>query len=102
MGAFVSGSTASQGKYILLADGENLVFRYQNLLKSRKLNPSVTHIEDVFVWHPNLAEMMHGWSLMRVNYYTSAVGDEVSIAKLEHTISKISVGRRGQAAAQIC
>ena len=37
---------------ILLVDGENLVFRYQEMVAAgREPKPDVVHIKDVLVWH---------------------------------------------------
>ncbi|MBI4324306.1 MAG: NYN domain-containing protein [Chloroflexi bacterium] len=87
---------------MVFADGENLVFRYQELLKAgKKLNPNVIHIPDVFVWHPNIAAV-HNWSVVRVNYYTSGVATDEKIAELEERISRVLVPRRSDVATQIC
>jgi uncharacterized LabA/DUF88 family protein len=88
-------------KYIVLADGENLVHRYQALLPRKILNPNVKHIEDVFVWHQNVAAVP-GWTPLRVNYYTSAVGTDEKIAEIEKKISEVQVEKKGEYACQIC
>src|ERR1041385_3884638 len=89
-------------KFIVLADGENLVFRYQDLLNAgRKPNSNVVHIQDVLVWHPSVTAVQ-GWSALRVNYYTSAVAAEDRIAELEQQIAKISVNRYREIHTQVC
>lgn len=89
-------------KYMVLADGENLVFRYQDMIKAGKRpNPNVTHISDVFVWHPNIAAVGN-WSVVRVNYYTSAVAADDRIAELEQRVSKMVVHRNREPDTQIC
>ena len=75
----------SQGSYLLkrvlaFVDGENLVCRYQAMLDAGRIGRSdVTHIQDSFVWSPRVTR----WSdmdLLRVQYYTSVVGDDQRVA----------------------
>ena len=71
---------------IYLIDGENLVARYQAMLKSgRTPKPGLVHIRDVLVWHPSLIGAITG-DIRRVLYYASAVGDDAYIAKIEGQI----------------
>src|ERR1043166_2840948 len=91
----------SSRNFIALVDGENLVFRYQEMLSNRKRHSNTEYIEDVFVWHQYMGVAM-GWSLLRVNYYTSATGSEDRIAALEKQISGVAVPRSGEAPCQIC
>jgi uncharacterized LabA/DUF88 family protein len=91
----------SPHKFIGLVDGENLVFRYQAMLGSRKPNPNVTHIPDALIWHQHMGGAI-GWSLLRVNYYTSATSTDDKIAELEDRISRIVLPKPSESAAQIC
>lgn len=87
---------------IILADGENLVLRYQAMLKEKnRVNPTVKHIQDVFVWHPNISSA-GPWQPIRVNYYASMVGTDEKIAKAELEISQVLFGRRQGEPTQIC
>jgi uncharacterized LabA/DUF88 family protein len=88
-------------KFICLVDGENLVFRYQSMVPSRKPNQNVTHIPDVLIWHQHMGSAQ-GRSLLRVNYYTSATATDDKIAELEDKIAKIVLPKSSEAAAQIC
>jgi uncharacterized LabA/DUF88 family protein len=48
--------------------------------------PEVVHVLDAFVWVPQLTK----WTIMdliRVRYYTSAVGDAVKVAAIEEKIA---------------
>ena len=84
-------------KSILLVDGENLVFRFQDMVqKGHKPKKDVVHIPDVFIWHPNLASRFN-IDIFRVIYYTSTVGDDERIQSIRNQISKniFDTGRRG-------
>lgn len=75
-------------KGILFIDGENLAFRYQEMLKAgRKPKDGITHIPDIFVWHSHIANL---WQIdfYRVLFYSSVVGDDVKIKEVKECISK--------------
>jgi hypothetical protein len=68
---------------MIFADGENLVFRYQHLLKEKKTPKTDTvHEADTFVWNPIVTSLLAGHAsqiataeLVRTNYYPSVHGD---------------------------
>lgn len=71
----------------MFIDGENMVFRYQDMLAAgRKLNPSVIHEKDAFVWHPNVGRAFLDQTI-RVGYYTSVVG---TVDRVEEVTGKIA------------
>jgi uncharacterized LabA/DUF88 family protein len=74
-------------KFMAFVDGENLVCRFQEMKKKgREPKPEVIHEDDTFVWVRQLTE----WTLMdliRVQYYTSVVGDQDKVENLEKKIS---------------
>jgi len=64
-------------------DGENLVFRYQAMVKQgRKPRDDIVHVPDVLVWHPSFTMAAKNHEILRVTYYTSAVGDESRLSNL--------------------
>jgi uncharacterized LabA/DUF88 family protein len=74
---------------IFFIDGENLVFRYQEMKSSgRKPLPGVTHIPDVLVWHHSVTTHS-AFGSTRVCYYTSVVGDDTALAETKTAIAKI-------------
>lgn len=77
-------------KTLVLVDGENLVLRYQAMVAAgRKPKHGVRHIPDVLVWHQDIAfEFMK--EVLRVSYYTSAVGDDDALLRLRNEISAIA------------
>ena len=80
---------SSSKRTMSFVDGENLVFRYQDMVQAG-LKPnvsSITHISNIFVWHPHLRGEER--DVLRVNYYTSAVGDEEKLDEIRDRIAKI-------------
>jgi uncharacterized protein (TIGR00288 family) len=75
---------------LVLADGENLVTRYQSMLASGATSAERTkHIKDVFVWHPDFTKCVP-MEVIRVSFYTTQVGDD---PKLEETRQMIASNR---------
>ena len=73
---------------LVLVDGENLVFRYQNMIKKGKTkNKGIRHEPDVFVWKPNIFNM-RPLDILRVSYYTTVIGDESRVKEINELISK--------------
>src|SRR4051794_22089694 len=73
-------------KTVFFVDGENLVFRYQAMLaEGRQPRAGVIHVQDVFVWHPDITTTSI-MNVVRVNYYTSMVGDDYAIEDMRRRI----------------
>jgi len=102
-GNMISPPPAPTNRLLILADGENLVFRCQALIGAgKKLDQAAIIIPDIFAWHTGIpSRLTGGTSIVRVIYYTSAVGTDDAIAKYEREISKTSIYRAMQAEIQI-
>jgi len=76
-------------RVMFFIDGENLVCRYQAMLEKdfRPLN-GIKHEKDVYVWHTDVIKN-ESRDIVRVTYYTSAVGDENKILSLSEQIKQI-------------
>ena len=75
-------------KTVLLIDGENLVFRYQSMLQNGRIpKKGNVHIQDVFIWNPEVAKIFTV-DLFRAVYYTSLVGDHLLIDSTKDQISR--------------
>ena len=78
---------------ILFVDGENLTFRYQDMLKLGHVPRTETvHVQDTYVWNSNVTRSRYDAleNVIRVHYYTSATGDHDKIAELQQQLSKQS------------
>jgi uncharacterized LabA/DUF88 family protein len=77
-------------KSIAFVDGENLAIRYQTLVEAgRKPLPGTIHIPDVFVWHPQIGRPAIDTDIIRINYYTSMVGDDDALTDVRETIAAV-------------
>lgn len=64
-------------------DGENLVCRYESMLKAGRIpRADVVHIPGLLVWHPNMTKQFL-CRFQRINFYQTVVGavDEVDAAR---------------------
>lgn len=68
---------------MVFVDGENLVFRYQSMLK-RGFVPrdDLVHEPDVYVWHSSFTQLAQQHEILRVTYYTYATGDDDRLAAI--------------------
>jgi len=73
---------------IVLIDGENILFRFQEMLESGKVvNSDVTHIEDRVLWNPNM--LTSCYDILRISYYTTVVGDNDAVTTLSNEIAAL-------------
>ena len=74
-------------RVMVFIDGENLVFRYQDMIASgAKQKPQVIHRPNVLVWHPEATKFVANQQIIRATYYTYAVGDEGLITAVRQQI----------------
>ena len=76
---------------ILFVDGENLTFRFQEMVKAGHVPRSDTvHSVDTFVWNSNVTRSRYDAldNVIRVHYYTSATGDHDKITTLQEELSR--------------
>ena len=75
-------------KSIVFVDGENLAFRYQALVAAGRIpQAGVVHIPDIFVWQSAIGRPAIDTDLIRINYYTSMVGDDTALARVKGQIA---------------
>jgi uncharacterized LabA/DUF88 family protein len=76
-------------KTIIFIDGENLTYRFQDMMAAGKNpKPTILHEADTFVWIPEIVNYS-AWRLTRVSYYTSIVGDDVRLQQLAEKMAAI-------------
>lgn len=86
-------------RMMFFIDGENLVCRYQAMVKaghipipSSAVSP-LSHERDVYVWKP-FSKFLHQYhcQITRAYYYTSVAGDENKVSSVIHAIKSQSIG----------
>jgi uncharacterized LabA/DUF88 family protein len=72
---------------LIFVDGENLVFRYQEMIAAgRKPALGNIHIPDCFIWNQSVLND-HIWNLKRVAYHTSVIGDDNKVREVRTKIA---------------
>ncbi|MFN9807001.1 MAG: NYN domain-containing protein [Betaproteobacteria bacterium] len=72
---------------LIFVDGENLVFRYQEMLAAGRIpHTDTVHIPDCFVWNPRVLND-HMWNLKRISYHTSVIGDDQRVREVRNRIA---------------
>jgi uncharacterized LabA/DUF88 family protein len=77
------------GRMMVFADGENMVFRYQDMLASGlESDERVKHKKDTFVWVPHCVHpgLNH---VLRCTYYTYATGSEEQVRSTSQSIKDL-------------
>ena len=76
-------------KIIAFADGENLTFRYQEMVKKGKFPANdVVHIPDLLVWHPKITTVAI-CDIVRIYYYQTCTGDQQKIERASDQIAAV-------------
>jgi uncharacterized LabA/DUF88 family protein len=77
---------------MIFVDGENLVFRYQSMVKRGWIprTDDVCHIPDTLIWQSSFSQGVMLDEVIRASYYTYVVGDEQRVSEVEATIKKLS------------
>jgi len=77
-------------KIIGFIDGENIVARYQDMVKKGRIpNKHVVHIPDVLVWAPRCTGGFYV-DIARISFYQTVVGDADRINSVKESIRSIS------------
>ncbi len=70
-------------RMMVFADGENLVFRYQEMVKKGMIpRGDMKHEADVFVWNDGFTFLAQQHEVIRTTYYTYLIGDDVRVAAI--------------------
>lgn len=77
-------------RIMVFVDGENLVFRYQEMLRRGYVprDDLLFYEPDVAVWSPTFTHLAEYHEIFRVTYYTYVVGDEGWLNSVRETIRR--------------
>lgn len=80
---------------MIFVDGENLVFRFQNMLKNGWVprTDDFTHLKDTIVWHSSFSQGVTMHEILRATYYTYVVGDTQRVEAVESQIRNLDFTR---------
>lgn len=77
------------GRMMVFVDGENLVYRYQNMLKNSCIpDDRVVHESDTFVWQPRSVRCREN-IVARASYYTYCTGEKERVSEITAKIKKL-------------
>lgn len=72
---------------LIFVDGENLYFRYKEMIANGRIpRPDNIVIGDCFVWNQRVLND-NIWSIKRLAYYTSVIGDDQKVRSVRESIS---------------
>lgn len=78
----------------VFVDGENLVFRFQEMLRRGYVpHEDMYHERDVAVWTPSFTSLAQYHEIRRVTYYTYVVGDDARVAFIREAIRKLTFNK---------
>ncbi|WP_159103178.1 NYN domain-containing protein [Acidovorax radicis] len=74
------------------ADGENLVARYQAIVKAgRTPRAGIEYEKDVLVWHEEITEQFVS-DVVRLSYYQTVSGDDLKLEEIHERITGVRFG----------
>ena len=85
------GPVPQYRRMMIFVDGENLVFRYQDML-SKGFIPHVhnSYEKDIFVWNQNsLVNLQKQHEILRATYYTYASGDDERLYDIKQKLKSL-------------
>ncbi len=73
---------------MVFIDGDNLVFRYQEMLKKGYVprDDMLVHEQDVFVWSPTFTHLAKNHEILRLTYYTYVTGDDHKVEAVRESM----------------
>lgn len=81
-------------RMMVFVDGENLVFRFQEMLKRGYIpRDGLFHEQDVAVWDTSFTHLARHHEILRVTYYTYVVGDEARVGTVEEAIRRLTFSK---------
>lgn len=76
-------------RLMAFVDGENLVFRYQEMVRAGFTpHDGIVHEPDTLVWLPGYTFLAQQHQVLRVTYYTYVVGDDQRVALVRQKLQQ--------------
>lgn len=81
-------------RMMVFVDGENLVFRYQEMVRKGFVpRDDMKHEPDVFVWLDGFTQLGQQHELIRTTYYTYVVGDDDRVSAMRNRLRSLSFSK---------
>lgn len=82
---------------MVFVDGENLVFRYQEMLKKGFVpRIEIKYEPDVFVWLDSFTHLGGEHEILRVIYYTYVVGDDLRVTAIRNQLRHMHFAKHSE------
>jgi hypothetical protein len=92
VGGGVSVMSSVIPRLMAFIDGENLVLRYEEMLRDgREPNGDIAHEPGVYVWHTHFS-LPGTFEPIRANYYAAVQGDDTKLRAIESSLGGIAFG----------
>jgi uncharacterized LabA/DUF88 family protein len=93
----------AQQRYMFFIDGENLVFRYQDMIKDGFIPVNDNkHVLDTYIWSARIdIPRTRETQIIREYYYTSVYGDEVKLQAIASELKKLNIPRPQNSASSL-
>lgn len=77
-------------RMMVFDDGENLVFRYQEMVRKGSVpRDDMKHEPDVFVWFDGFTHLGQQHEIIRTTYYTYVVGDDDRVSAMRNQLRSL-------------
>jgi uncharacterized LabA/DUF88 family protein len=81
-------------RMMVFVDGENLVFRYQNMVNNGFVpRDEMKHEPDVFVWFDGFTHLGQQHEIIRTTYYTYVVGDDLRVTNIRNQLRSMQFSK---------
>lgn len=81
-------------RMMVFVDGENLVFRYQEMVKKGFVpRDDMKHEPDVFVWFDGFTHLGQQHEIVRTTYYTYVVGDDDRVSAMRNRLRSLNFSK---------
>jgi len=78
-------------RMMIFADGENLVFRFQEMIKQGFVqHDGVLHRQDSYVWTSGFSHLALQHEILRATYYTYAIGDAAKMSQVKAELQQLT------------
>ena len=91
----------NMAKQIIIIDGENILFRFQAMLKNGRMScDDIIYECNAYIWSPEIA-ILENFDVLRISYYSTIVGDDLRMQDIKNRIANIQYTHVGGSASLV-